>query len=142
MNMGDQVEEIKEFLGLVKAEEREVEIWKFPLHPYQIIQQIVMPRGSFLLSVALQPFVEPQPGEGPLGNPKHHDFYRRLGEVMYLWAMVDPKEVKVYRSVAVIETGVLVSNTILGMLVGAVHISREDKNYVAHVFDTGEEVPK
>jgi hypothetical protein len=126
----------------VQPQARVIQIWKYALHPYEQIQKLTMPRGSFLLSVGTQPYEELPFYEGhPAPDPsaQYHETYSKFGQVMYLWAMVDPKEPVVRRAVVVVETGVAISNEELGLLVGAVRLSGPDGNYVAHVFDSGRE---
>jgi len=127
----------------IQPERREVTVWKYALHPYEQVQQLTMPRGAFLLSVGWQPYVTAPFDDGahPAPDPssQYHEMYRKLGKVMYLWAMVDPKELIVRRPVVVLETGKFIRNEELTMLVGAVRLSGPGGNYVAHVFDSGRE---
>lgn len=125
--------------GIETDRVRMVQIWKYALHPYKQKQMIEMPRGSFLLTVGTQPYYNPMPAVDDEQDPRFHHTYRLLGEVMYLWVMVDPKEPIVAREICVVETGVSVSNEDLAMLVGAVRLHGNGNNYVAHVFDAGRE---
>lgn len=137
--MGLTREKFNEMTEKLRPPELSVEVRKVALHPYNLIQYVVLPRGSMMMSVGT---LESSPlWDRDLGGETFVQ-WRNANRSLWLYALVDPNAPACRRIVVLLREGETISNRDLEQFVGTVSApiySPSGEKYVAHVFDSGRE---